>query len=186
MKRKIFYSLGAILVATVTLGAVANGPYYAMPAWAQKLVCATTSNCPRFIVLADWNSEAVLDRETGLVWERSPGSAESDRQIWAQALSHCNNITVGSRKGWRLPTTQELASLLDPAQTNPSLSAGHPFTNLQRPGINESIYAWSATSSVDPNRAWGVFFLNGSVFTDDKGDSNFVWCVRGGHGVNPQ
>jgi hypothetical protein len=32
MKRKIVYGLGALLVATATLGAVANGPYYAFPA----------------------------------------------------------------------------------------------------------------------------------------------------------
>jgi hypothetical protein len=186
MKRKIFYGLGAMIAGGLTLAAVANGPYYALPAWAQKLACATTSNCPRFIVLADWNSEAVLDRETGLVWEKSVGSAESDRQFWVQALSHCNNITVGNRKGWRLPTAQELASLLDPTRANPSLPAGHPFTNIQRPGINESIFAWSATNSVDPDSAWGVFFLNGDVFTDGKDGSNFVWCVRAGQGVDPQ
>jgi hypothetical protein len=35
-----------------------NGPYYANPSWDQQLPDAT-----RFIVLLNWNSEAVLDRE---------------------------------------------------------------------------------------------------------------------------
>ena len=40
MKRKLFFGLGTIIVGALTLAAVANGPYYAFPAWAQKLVCA--------------------------------------------------------------------------------------------------------------------------------------------------
>jgi hypothetical protein len=39
-----------------------NGPYYPTPSWDQKLPAAT-----RFVVLTNWNREAVLDRETGLV-----------------------------------------------------------------------------------------------------------------------
>ena len=51
----------------------ANGPYYGMPSWDQKLQCDSVSTCPRFLVLANWNSEAVLDRETGLVWAKITG-----------------------------------------------------------------------------------------------------------------
>jgi hypothetical protein len=51
---------------------VAPGPYYAKPSWDQKLDCTTPANCPRFVVLELRPHAAVLDRETGLVWERSP------------------------------------------------------------------------------------------------------------------
>ena len=40
------------------------GPYYATPSWDQ------TPSSTRFVVLSNWNNEAVLDRETGLVWEK--------------------------------------------------------------------------------------------------------------------
>ncbi len=43
-----------------------------LPSWEKKLPCVSKDNCPRFEVLADWNNEAVLDKETGLVWEKSP------------------------------------------------------------------------------------------------------------------
>jgi hypothetical protein len=46
-----------------------NGSYYANPSWDQELPAAQ-----RFIVLSNLNNEAVLDRETGLVWQRTPGS----------------------------------------------------------------------------------------------------------------
>src|SRR5689334_6098081 len=47
----------------------AAGPYYATPSWDQTLPAST-----RFIILSNFTSEAVLDRDTGLVWERSPST----------------------------------------------------------------------------------------------------------------
>ncbi len=76
MKRGLSWMSGAVVLALVAgttgLAGAQNGPYYALPSWDQTLACATTSNCPRFILVM--GGVAVLDRETGLVWERSPGS----------------------------------------------------------------------------------------------------------------
>ena len=159
-----------------------NGPYYATPAWDQKLDCTTMATCPRFIVLLNWSSAAVLDRETGLVWEQSPSASTF---TWDIAQIHCNSLNAGNRGGWRLPTIQELRSLVDgdPANTSsPRLPPGHPFSsNVQSSGY------WSATSSAsDAGLVWGVFFVFGNVFTSSKSFTDFAWCVRGGHGVDPQ
>ena len=65
--------LGTLAIASGPVGAKTthNGPYYANPSWDQQIPAGQ-----RFIVLSNWNNAAVLDRETGLVWERSPtGSA---------------------------------------------------------------------------------------------------------------
>lgn len=132
----------------------------------------------RFIVLADFNNEAVLDRETGLVWEQTPQTSTvlwggNDGARWA-----CVNKNVGGRKGWRLPSIPELASIIDPANANtngiPTLPTGHPFINVQ------SAFYWSATAFADdPMFAWVVWFGNGYVSNNNKSYSYHVWCVRG-------
>ncbi|MGH7216047.1 MAG: hypothetical protein ACREIG_02295, partial [Nitrospiraceae bacterium] len=50
----------------------------------------------RFVVLAAFNNEAVLDKETGLVWEKSPQSAAVSS---LNARLACANKAVGGRKG---------------------------------------------------------------------------------------
>jgi hypothetical protein len=146
------------------------------------------NNPRRYKVLDDFAGAAVLDRETGLVWEQSP---ETNTRAWSEAQGFCNLKTVGNRQGWRLPTLQELASLLDPTtataesstgttRPTPKLPAGHPFSNVQA-----SDY-WSATSGASAGGAWIVRFAVGNVTIDGKAATHHCWCVRGGQGVDPQ
>src|SRR5215467_8710619 len=85
----------------------------------------------RFRVLAAFNNEAVLDRETGLVWERNPSIQP---MTWPNARLFCAQKAVGGRGGWRLPAFFELASLVDPSVQTAGvlrLPSGHPFMNVQ-------------------------------------------------------
>ncbi len=141
------------------------------PAWSQILPAAD-----RFKLVM--GGAAVLDKETGLVWEQSPATTI---QSWLVALYSCNAKAVGGRKGWRLPTLQELASLVDPTQSNPALPSGHPFSNVL------SSDHWSATTYADDAGFAGIVDLfNGAVYVSVKPLKAYVWCVRGGQGVNPQ
>lgn len=181
MKNALRLTLGLLVVSTLALATgpahaqtVSNGPYYATPSWDQTLACTTLATCPRFIVLSNFASAAVLDRETGLVWEQSPATTTS---TWSPARFACASRTTGGRKGWRLPSVHELASLVDPsvAPPGPTLPSGHPFSNVQSSGY------WGVTTVADfPALAWDVFFFNGNVGPRNKGGSDFVWCVRGG------
>jgi len=68
MKQAPMYTAGiiglaiGIVAGSAVAQTTANGPYYATPSWDQTMPAAT-----RFIVLSNMASEAVLDRETGLV-----------------------------------------------------------------------------------------------------------------------
>lgn len=137
------------------------------PSWDQTLPVNE-----RFVLVM--GGAAVLDKETGLVWEQSPLTTT---HTWAAARFQCTGRTVGGKKGWRLPSVHELASLVDPGNPggNPDLPAGHPFSNVQ------SLNYRSATTNADtPTSAWSVLFGNGLVLSSTKTISLFVWCVRGG------
>jgi len=120
------------------------------------------------------------------VWERSPSTTP---MLFSSGIAslHCISLRLGNRSGWRLPSVQELGSLVDadPANTaSPRLPPGHPFQNLQFQDLN-GIY-WSATSSTNPQFAWTMFLGNGFLGTDFVGASHFVWCVHGGKGQDAQ
>ena len=139
------------------------------PNWDKALPAAS-----RFVVLAAFANAAVRDNETGLVWEQSP---QTTTDTWGGARGTCINKNVGGRKGWRLQSIPELASLMDPsvAFPGPTLPPGHPFT-----GVQSAVY-WSASALADfPSHAWHVGFTFGGVGVTDKAFSNRVWCVRGG------
>jgi hypothetical protein len=148
---------------------------YVPGAWSHSLPAAS-----RFqLVLA---GAGVLDRETGLVWERTPASTFA---TWTAAMHGCRSRLVGGRKGWRMPLQEELESLADPTRSSPALPAGHPFAN-----ISTGIEYWSA-STVESNAALayvtGFAIAIGLNGVSSKSDPHPLWCVRGGFGAdNPR
>src|SRR5438045_3087909 len=104
-------------ISMAVLLACAGAAAYAQDAWDHK-------NGPRFVVLAPFASLAVLDQETGLVWERSPSPGAF---TFPGAQQRCNNLILAGRMGWRVPTLQELTSILSIPNPPLNLEPGHPF-----------------------------------------------------------
>src|SRR5262245_31179385 len=93
MKRKLSHIAGIIVFAIGSIAAngfaqtTAPGPYYATPSWDQQLPVGQ-----RFIVLSNWNNFAVLDRETGLVWQRTipPFGINDQEALGSGAIFGCH------------------------------------------------------------------------------------------------
>jgi|WetSurSiteA1Bulk_404760.scaffolds.fasta_scaffold08152_1 hypothetical protein len=164
-----------LFLSMVSFAAPPNSPVIP-PAWSQTLEASK-----RFVLVL--NDEAVLDKETGLVWEKSP---DTTTRNWYDAVSYCYTKNVGKRMGWRLPTFEELNSLVDREQQMPSLPIGHPFSNIQFGG---GVSYWTKTTYVDLSNPNGTgvnlvqFTYGGQAFTGKTGSCNY-WCVRGGHGYD--
>jgi len=171
-------AIGAALVLISSVGAQAGDaiddpvrqPH--LKSWSNVIPNAAR----RFVVLADFGNQGVLDRETGLVWEKSPDATDA---MWTDAAAICINKKVGGRKGWRLPSIPELASLIDPtaAAPGPTLPVDHPFTNIQSSSAKGY---WSATRNATISYlVWHVFFDTGLVTGNANTVTDYVWCVRG-------
>lgn len=160
--------IASLIVLTATLASASATQAGALSAWDKKIAGAG-----RFKVLKAFNDAAVLDKETGLVWEKTASLGGN----WRSTLRFCALRNTGGRMGWRVPALEEILTLVDPSETTPALPAGAPFENLL------NTFFWTANEEEgDPTLAvtvsLDVFMLSGAA----KTASRKVLCVRGGRG----
>ena len=124
----VFFAMNTIAVGT------ADAQTETLKSWSRKI----NNVKERFEVLHQFDDEAVLDRETQLVWERAPQDPSPGfRGTFAQAVADCYARIAGGRMGWRLPTVEELTSLLvetptrNPQVIRAALPHGHPFIGIR-------------------------------------------------------
>lgn len=120
------------------------------------------------------DGDAVLDRLTGIAWTRSADLA-GRWTTWHEAFDVVARLNEGeprNRSTWRLPTINELESLVDASRHSPALPADHPFRDVQEA-------YWSSTSSAfEPDWSMAIYMHKGAVGVGQKKDENFsVWAV---------
>ena len=149
------------------------------PSWHRILAAndgADSCHSSRFFCVM--GGAAVLDRETGLVWEQAPSSAPEN---WFSAVRHCQNAQIGGRYGWRLPSIEEMRSLLDGTGILPAgvfnILAGEQ-------------YYWSTSAEIAANFNALVIRFDVATFNLISQKDLFLlshaWCVRGGAGHEGQ
>ena len=198
----LMLAIGSLL-AGVALAGTLEPPPGAVSATRPPDRCFDNGN--RFV---DCGNGTVKDFKTGLFWLKNASCFGV--QNWATAnISAVNlgqgqcGLTDGSLPGdWRLPTlgcaggncqpietgTGEFVSIFNSAVCNTApyvlnatgtacstVAPASPFSWVQ------SYYYWSSSTSVDiPRDAWSVSLSNGSVRSDNKIYTSYVWPVRGG------
>ena len=117
---------------------------------------------------------AALDRETGLVWRRSPTGATT----WNGAQEVCSQIDSSNRSGWRVPTIWELETLeySGDGATAHQFPPNDPFFGISAPKIYWSSTVYDANTA---NAHVGDFDESDNVIlTAPKTNSHQVFCVR--------
>ncbi|TGK06812.1 DUF1566 domain-containing protein [Leptospira semungkisensis] len=124
----------------------------------------------------------VTDSATSLVWQQcssglsgstcSTGTAST--YTWQNALSYCNTLSLSS-KSWRVPSINELKSIIDRSRVAPTIS------QTFFPEASSSTALWSSTTDINSGsgNAWSVSFADGSVTSGVKTGTLKVRCVAG-------
>ena len=127
--------------------------------------------------------EAVLDKQTGVVWARDPYLMKKG-VTWEDAIKVCDQLEIAGKKGWRLPTQQEFLDLVDSSQSEPALPEGHPFLGMDNMASMSGMGAfgfWTSTDIKDDSeRAWIVMISVGRFGDSLKLLDSRVWPVRDG------
>ncbi len=131
---------------------------------------------PRFSA----KSGLIQDRLTGLFWARH-ADLTGKPVSWQQALDSVAQWRADNDQHkhlfWRLPTINELASLVDCSTHSPALVSGHPFTGIQ------PAYWSSTTSYFETDWAWVLYLDKGACGVGHKpGKTFYVWLVGSGAG----
>lgn len=149
-----------------------------VPSWHQTLSSSGGCTSQRFSCVM--GGAAVLDNETGLVWEKTPSNTAGEN--WFAAQASCTSASTGSRLGWRLPAVEELQTLRD-LSTVDGLPSGHPFS-----GVSGGF--WSTSSGANDERNAQSLTFPAEFGPPQTAPKEFAvagaWCVRGGRGDNAQ
>jgi hypothetical protein len=150
----------------------------------------------------------VTDYDTGLMWEQKTddGSVHDKDNVYSwspsagllmdgtastlflETLNSCvssDGVTVtggfATHCDWRLPSIEELAGVVDLGA--PGCGSGSPCIDQGVFGPTVAYVYWTATTAVDisyPHGAWDLYFFDGSLSRDFKGDDLPVRAVRAG------
>ncbi len=110
------------------------------------------------------HGEQIIDYATGLAWRRYPSPYPVP---WQEAQSFCDALEQDASSPWRLPTVDELLSLLDSTSAKPSSSLFAGTTT----------WFWSCDAH-GPQERWYVNLDMGYAAPQDLDCRNYVRAVR--------
>lgn len=132
----------------------------------------------------DFSDLTATDKSTGLVWTRD-ANIVNKALTWNEALrfiKQLNGKKYGGFSDWRLPTKDELESLIDYAKKQGYMNNFSDVFNKIGFKNVRVFYYWSSTSNpYDTGDAFGITMFHGGVTSGNKNISSYnVWPVRGG------
>jgi hypothetical protein len=157
----------------------------------------------------DNGDNTVTDRQSGLIWLKNancigthyPSFAKDCTSgegpvNWEQAQAFIEGLNKKefpecnkAYNDWRLPSVQEMQSLVHYGFANPAMSnaAGNgPWQEKDAFSHVKSNSYWTSTPDAsNPNLAWRLRMDRGLLFTEQKSYPFYVWPVRGGQCICP-
>ncbi len=122
------------------------------------------------------------DKKTGLMWTRDANIA--GRMNWDKANDYIKQLNKQKYAGytdWRLPSKEELGTLIDYAKGEGYKKDFHQVLNKAGfRNVQARSYWSSSTYALNTSSAWFVSMFGGNVDAFIKTGTNSVWTVRAG------
>jgi len=135
-----------------------------------------TINTPN---LTDNADGTVSDNLTGLIWEQKTEENEPDNFTYDDALTFCDDLTLGDNSDWRVPTRNEYSTILNYADVSPSLDTDY-FPYFNSTGSNPAYYWTSSEYHDDSSQVWVLRLAFGLLDKRPKTPDIYrVRCVSG-------
>ena len=135
----------------------------------------------RYSGSVDIGDGTFYDPSTGLMWEIKSddgGARDMDHAYtWQDALEYCENLNLANYTDWRLPDREELRSIANYSNYNPSID------ETQFPNTRADGYWSSTTCAYSTSSAWYVDFNYGGDGYGTKTGTRYVRAVRTGQGA---
>jgi hypothetical protein len=124
--------------------------------------------------LTDKLNGTVTDNLTGLIWEQKTEANEQLKYTYSAAVDYCENLILGGRDDWRVPTRKEYSTVFNFGRLSPSLDTNY------FPYYTNPVSGWTASSyQMDPTKMWAVLISWGITFPDVTTKTYKVRCVSG-------
>lgn len=114
------------------------------------------------------NDEGIIDSFNGVIWHDLKAIDRKAKYSFKEAQNFCESLELGDRS-WRLPTLDELYSIVDYSTHRPTLDTAVFGQMMHR-------YYWSDDEFND-KQSYVVGFKLGSVATSDRKNRSYVRCV---------
>ena len=142
---------------------------------AQKVFRLTDDRRPLEYIENDFEDrgEVVVDQATGLMWQKSGSPNIMTYKQAQEYIDKLNQERFAGYSDWRLPTVDELLSLMERDKQSNGLYINPVFDSTQG-------WCWSAdrSSSSSSAAAWLVGFYGGVVYWDYLFGTRYVRGVR--------
>ena len=142
---------------------------------------ANYNNIPYAPSYTDSGNGTVTDNVTGLVWQKCSAGQNNDDSCsgtaagytYQNAISYCENLSLGGRDDWRVPAIEELYTIVNFSVTPTIESNIFP---------NTSDYYWTSTpySPSLSSNAWIIFFTYGTNGYSNMSSNRKLRCIAGG------
>ncbi len=112
----------------------------------------------------------VLDKKNAIYWQDNLFTQKSSED-WDDAVEYCDKLVLNTMDKWRLPTFNELLSIVDYGRVHPAINPIFDY-------VNEGTYWTSVDFSASPSRAWTIDFRTGKTYYSYKTTNHTVRCVK--------